>query len=182
MHLDVSFDFLCCSPWYVAKWIRLRSTLTLAYLAGLLDAEGSIGIYPAKDRTALSIIYYNTNLRLMHLVFKSLVTLGFNPLRPYLDKEKGFRSPGFEIEMKKDYWRVALCRFGECQKLLGLLPIRHPEKLAKRALALTLIQGQLWAETGPRVETIRVGIKSARDGFVEEARRLVRAKLDSRRV
>ena len=170
--LDASFDFLQSPIESSSAWISAGRTTTLSYLAGLFDAEGSIGIYPAKKRTSLNVIYYNTNLALLGFVRRSLLSFGFRPLEPYLDKKKGFRSPGYKIEMKKDYWRVMLCRFEECQAFLGVLPVRHKEKVAKKAIALSLQIGQPWVESGPRVEGPRKATKSERDLFVGEAQRV----------
>ncbi|MDG6985919.1 MAG: hypothetical protein JRM73_04140 [Nitrososphaerota archaeon] len=169
--LDTSFDFLLESFPAKSDWILSSPSITLAYLAGLFDAEGSLGIYPAKLATSLNVIYYNTNLELMWFVCAAIRRLGFRPLEPYLDKKKGFRSPGYHIEMKKDYWRVLLARFQECQAFLSELPLRHSEKVDKKALALSLELGGLWADAGPRVASIRLSIKVARDAFVNEAER-----------
>jgi hypothetical protein len=168
---DDSFRFLLSPFSEVEDWILSKASLTEAYLAGLLDAEGSVGIYPAKFRTSLNVVYYNTNLNLLWFVHRAIKSLRFRPLEPYLDKEKGFRSPGYHIEMKKDYYRVMLARFGECQEFLRGLPIRHEEKCEKKSLALDLVLGQLWKESGPKVDSIRSSIRTARDGFVAEARR-----------
>jgi hypothetical protein len=167
--VDSSFDFLFSTFSDIADWLLSRPSLTRAYLAGLLDAEGSIGIFPAKLLTSLNVAYYNTNLKLMWLVHKAISNLGFHPLEPYLDKEKGFRSPGYHIEMKKDYWRVLLARFEESQIFLRDLPLRHSEKITKKDLAISLVQGEAWEEAGPKVRGIRSAIKSARDSFVYEA-------------
>jgi len=137
--VDDSFSFLFSALSELSDWILSKPSLTLAYLAGLLDAEGSIGIYPAKLATSLNVIYYNTNLDLMHFILGALRKLGYRPLNPYLDKKKGFRSPGYHIEMKKDYWRVMLARFEECQSFLLTLPIRHKEKIAKKKSRLRFI-------------------------------------------
>ncbi len=169
--LDDSYDFLLPSFNGITEWILSKPSITSSYLAGLFDAEGSVGIYPAKMRTALNVIYYNTNLELMWFVYKAIERMGFRPLKPYLDKKKGFRSPGYHIEMKKDYWRVMLARFVECQVFLKTLPLRHPEKLAKKEVALGLTIGQSWREAGPKVDAIRSEIKFARDAFVAEAQR-----------
>jgi hypothetical protein len=173
--LDNSFDFLLVSFRAQSEWILSKHSITCAYLAGLLDAEGSIGIYPAKLLTSLNVIYYNTNLDLMRFVHEAIKGLGFRPLKPYLDKKKGFRSPGFHIEMKKDYWRVMIARFKECQVFLASLPLRHAEKVDKKALAIRLTLGQPWKESGPKVAAIRQCIKSARDDFVAEAERVLLA-------
>jgi hypothetical protein len=168
-NLDGSFGFLLEPFSNSADWILSKPSITLAYLAGLFDAEGSVGIYPAKSRTSLNILYYNTNLDLMRFVVKAIKGLGYRPLPPYLDKKKGFRSPGYHIEMKKDYWRVLLARFAECQQFLARLPLRHSEKVRKRDLANTLVLGHSWKQAGPLVQKIRAEIRLGRDAFVKAA-------------
>lgn len=170
--LDSSFEFMVSPFSDLVDWIASKPSITLAYLAGLFDAEGTVGIYPAKLLTSLNVIYYNTNLGLLRFVYKAITDLGFHPLEPYLDKEKGFRSPGYHIEMKKDYWRVVLARFEESQSFLSSLPLRHTEKVRKKALAVRLVMGQPWGETGPRVRAIRSSIKSERDSFVALAQKV----------
>jgi intein/homing endonuclease len=173
MILDDSFDFLLVSISEVADLIISRAPLVRAYLAGLFDAEGSISIHASKLLTSLNATYYNTDLKLMEFVFRAISSLGFRPQRPYLDKKKGFVSPGYHIMAKKDYWRVVLGRFEECQLFLRDLPVRHPEKAEKKLLALSLLRGQTWREVGPSVERIRTFIKSDRDAFESEAKRAV---------
>ena len=168
--LDDSFDFLLTTVPDAAQWIARRPSLVLSYLAGLLDAEGSIGIYAQRLTTVLVVTYYNTNLGLMKIVHSLILELGLRPQQPYLDKKKGFRSPGYHIEMKKDYWRVVLGRFEECQDFLRRLPIRHQEKSVKKGLAIKLHKGQLWVDVAPEVKRIRANIKSGRDAFVEQAK------------
>ena len=168
--LDSGFEFLLASFEDSADWIISKPSVTLAYLAGLFDAEGSVGIYPAKKLTSLNVLYYNTNLDLMRFVEKAIRSLGYRPLPPYLDKKKGFRSPGYHIEMKKDYWRVLLSRFKECQDFLTRLPIKHREKVKKRALAISFETREPWSDSGPKIQKIRMEIKTERDRFVEEAK------------
>ncbi|MDG7008234.1 MAG: hypothetical protein JRN06_08310 [Nitrososphaerota archaeon] len=100
--LDDSFDFLLAPFPAQSEWILSKPSVARAHLAGLLDAEGSIGIYPMRLLTSLNVIYYNTNPSLVWFVHKAIKSLGFRPLEPYLDKKKGFRSPGCQIEMKED--------------------------------------------------------------------------------
>lgn len=119
------------------EYVRKRRE-TVAYLAGLFDSEGSIGVYRNAKKTAIVLAYCNTDLALLRRVGKGIAELGCHPLRPYLDRKKGFRSPGYHIEMKKDYWRVLVASFEEAQAILRILPIRHSEKIAKRALALSM--------------------------------------------
>ena len=167
--LDSSFEFLFPRISALRDWILSQPSITVSYLAGLFDAEGSVGIYPAKRHTSLTVTYYNTDLDLLRFVHDAIGLLGFNPLLPYLDKKRGSRSPGYKIELKKDYWRVQVCRFEDSLGLLRSLPMRHREKIAKKALALTLSIGEPWSAVGPKVESVRASINAERDGFVAKA-------------
>ena len=170
--VDNTFDFLLEDRDAVWKWVAERESTLLAYLAGFLDAEGTISINAARLLISMDVAYYNTNVELITFVFHSLKGLGFRPSPPYLDKKRGFVTPGYHIEMKRDYWRVVLSRFEECKRLLGRLPIKHREKVQKRTLALGLALGQSWIEVGPRVQGLRMTIKASRDAFVAEAQRV----------
>jgi len=169
--LDNSFEFLLDDQETCWDCVSGRESLMLAYLAGVLDSEGNIWVGPAKLKTAITVSYYNTNLELLRFVHRVLTMLGYNPLEPYLDKAKGFRSPGYHIEMKKDYWRVVLARFKQSQSLLERMPIRHDEKIAKQRLALTLEMGEPWENVEDKVQSIRTSIHLARDQFVQLAER-----------
>jgi hypothetical protein len=171
--LDDTFDFLLLTK--AQGWaLATRSHSTLAYLAGFFDAEGSIGICRNANAVAIVLAYYNTDLALLRRVRKGLVGLGYHPLRPYLDKKKGFRSPGYHIEMKKDYFRVLVARFDEAQAILRILPIRHPEKLAKKKLALSIERGTDWHRVSSRLATLRARVLDQRNRFVGEAERKLR--------
>ena len=167
--LDDSFEFLLMAPKRCWDWVSGHEKTVIAYVAGMVDAEGSIGIYPNKNDTALTVNFYNTNVELLWFIHREVTKLGYSPLEPYLDKPKGFRSSGYHIEMKKDYWRVVLARFNESQSLIRRLPLRHSEKIAKQQLALTLSLGDHWINVRDSVQEIRNAIRVARDQFVQLA-------------
>ncbi|MDA4116029.1 MAG: LAGLIDADG family homing endonuclease [Thaumarchaeota archaeon] len=168
-NVDGSFIFLLESEAESWEWIGRFESTVLAYLAGLFDAEGHVGIYRNARTTALTLTFYNTNLGLLSLVHTWLTTLGYSPLKPYLDKPKGFRSPGYHIEMKKDYWRLVIATFEESQSLLTKLPLRHREKIMKKRLGLAISRGDRWTDVRDRVAEIRQAIRSERNAFVAEA-------------
>ncbi len=167
--LDGSFDFLCWSLSEVWTWISDTRNRILSFIAGFLDAEGHLGISSSGKNTCLIISIYNTNLSLLQRIKTELKILGFSPLGPYLDKPKGSKTSKYGIERKKDYWRIALARFDECKALLRLLPLRHPEKLRRKELSLSLLLGQRWDVVAPRIQELRRAVKDGRDSFVREA-------------
>lgn len=167
--VDGSFSFLLEPRNECRDWISDDSSTILAYLSGLLDAEGTIGIYPNARTTSVQVIYYNTDLDLIRCVRNWIIHLGYNALEPYLDKPKGFRSPGFRIEMKKDYWRVMVATFEQSQGLLSRLQPRHREKAAKKALALSIEKGTLWSHVAPKVNKFRDSVRNETVAFTREA-------------
>ncbi len=178
--LDSSFEFLTEEVSATWGWISGARGRILGYLAGLLDAEGSIGLYRSGRATSLVVSYYNTNREMMDFLFHSLVGLGCHPLPPYLDKPAGFRTPGFKIEMKHDYYRVLVASFDEAQFYLSILPLRHREKRAKAEIALTLSHRQSWQSVVGRVVALRDEIRRERDMYVRQAKEAVEDRLTKR--
>ncbi|MDG6991332.1 MAG: hypothetical protein JRM99_07955, partial [Nitrososphaerota archaeon] len=89
--VDQTFGFLLTDLRAAWEWVSTKESILLAYLAGVLDAEGSIGIWSNRAGTALQVNYYNTRFELLTFIKTALETLGYRPLGPYLDKEKGLR-------------------------------------------------------------------------------------------
>jgi len=168
--VDNSFEFLLQSRESAWAWVSTKESTLLGYLAGVLDAEGSIGIYGNGSGIALQLLFYNTHLELLRFIYGCLVKLGYGPLGPYLDKKRGTLTSKYGIVRRKDYWKIALARFDQVQDLLPRLPIRHPEKVPRKQLALSLALSQPWDDVAPRIEELRKSIRLGRDAFVGEAR------------
>lgn len=168
--VDETFGFLVGDRG--AQRASLNGVLNIqSYLAGVLDAEGSIGIFENARHVALIISIYNTDLSLLGFVKGSLLTSHYHVLGPYLDKRKGTITSKYKIARKKDYWRVAVAVFEDCQALLRSLPLRHPEKRARKELALSIRKGMRWESVLPQVQSLRDSVRADRDRFVEVARR-----------
>jgi hypothetical protein len=167
--LDPSFEFIIQEIVDSRDWILASDDRILGYVAGLVDAEGNIGFSRDKKNTSLMVAIYNTDTGLLQCAKEGLQKLGYRPVGPYLDKEAGFRSPGYGIEMKKDYWKIVLARFDEAQSVLKRLPLAHPEKVAKKSLALSLNYREPWEKVEPRVTALRDSVVAARDEFVKLA-------------
>ena len=169
--VDSSFDFLLDDRATVWERVTAKESTLLAYLAGVLDAEGSVGIHSNGYGTSVRVMYYNTSHELLSFVKTGLVSLGYGPTGPYLDKKKGTSTSKYRIERKKDYWKLALQKFGHATNLLRRLPIRQDEKVKRKQLALSISLGQAWASVKPLVEALRNTIHQERDKFVVEAER-----------
>ena len=169
--LDNSFGFLLMDQEESWEFVARRGSLALHYLAGIIDAEGSIGIWSNGKGTAIQVVVYNTNLSLLKFIFEVLTSRGLHPVGPYLDKKKGTTTSKYGIMRKKDYWKIALANFVEVQSLLREVPIRHREKQERRELALGITLGQPWATVEAGVKSLRRRHIEERDQFVNQAQR-----------
>ena len=158
--LDRSFGFLLEQRLEAWRWIESENSRVRGYLAGLIDSEGNVAIYNDKGNTALLVTIYNTDLELIKFAATSMRRLGYRVLGPYLDKPKGFRSPGYHIEMTKDYWKIVIARFEDSQRFLAELGIRHDEKMNKKKIALGLSFRQPWSSASESVRTLQNKIRS----------------------
>jgi len=165
--LDDSFAFLLEPREKCRDWVRKQDETMLAYLAGLVDAEGHIRMYPNPRTVGIIVSVWNTDFDLVRFASDCLKRLGYRPMEPYLDKRAGGKSSGFHIERKKDYWRLQLGRFDEAQSLLQRLPLRHREKVERKRLALSVSKGEDYEVIGSKVSSFARSIK-------EEARQFTR--------
>lgn len=173
--LDDSFQFLLSSHETSWEWVARKESTMCSYLAGIWDAEGSVGIYPNSRVTSIRLSVYNTDTQLLQFIRRALINLGYTPMGPYLEKLKGSKTSKHKIPHRKDYWRLAIFDFDQAQSLLRRLPLLHREKVAKEELALSLRRGEHWDRVAARIEAIRNSIQLERDRF------LVAAQLDYER-
>ena len=167
--LDSSFEFLLEDRSTSWNWIQEEATTILAYISGAWDAEGSVGIFKNANCTAILLSVYNTNTDFLDYIQRMLVKIGYHPVGPYLDKRKGTVTSKYKIERKKDYWKLVVASFDESQSLLRRLPLQHPEKIARKELALSLRRGDKWKDVQARVRFLRHSELEERDTFVRLA-------------
>lgn len=174
--LDESFGFLDCGVEECWTWVCRSKNRILAYIAGAVDAEGHIGIFRNYRTTAIVISVFNTNRRFLLRLKLGLEKYNYRVLGPYLDKRRGTSSGKYRIVRRKDYWRVAIADFEQCQTLLSSLPMRHQEKLARRQLAVGMHKGRRWEDVKREIEKIRSEILADRDIYVARAAILMRER------
>lgn len=167
--LDGSFEFLLEDRVTSWNWIQRNLNTILAYLAGAWDAEGHVGILKNANCTAITLTIFNTNTDFLGFVRTILIQIGYHPVGLYLDKRKGTVTSKYKIERKKDYWKLVVAIFDEAQSLLRSMPIQHPEKIARKELALTLQRGDKWEDVRGRVKALRRSEIQGRDDFVKLA-------------
>jgi len=125
----------------------------LAYLAGLFDAEGSLWIWDGRA-FAPRLSFTNKDLTMLGWIETQLSRLGFQCSRSL---------PDARGVCKTNLWRKA-----EVVALLEILPIRHPEKVAKARLVIG--KGQRIPEFDAEWYALLDTIESERAAFIEAAR------------
>ena len=154
--LDPSFCFLFGAK-SLPEWVFSKDCMTY-FTAGLFDAEGSIWCNKSTRHFELSIT--NSDNVVLEKVADGLNQLG---LSPYL---------GFS--RRNRVWKLQFWRPDEVHKFISVIPVRHPEKVAKILLVKQLGEG-LSPEAYDRLigkwDLIISGIKNDRDEFVGAAKR-----------
>ena len=149
--LDESFTFLLDLK-KTAREVLAKDDLFLDFLAGFFDAEGSI-YYHSKHRWggAFELGITNTNEELLRKIATMLEALGIStklariPIDPQRALERGIKNAGEFI------WRLNVWRADSVKRLLQWLPLRHPEKVAKAAIALRL---EPWPTMNRRLQVL----------------------------
>jgi hypothetical protein len=167
--LDKSFEFLLEPRDKCREWVMRKGSTMLAYLAGLIDAEGHIRPHANPKTVGIDVSIWNTDTELLDFAYNCLKHLGYRPLEPYLSQPPGGESSGFHIARRKAEWRVLLARFEETQSLLRRLPLQHREKVAKKEVALSVAQGDLYDGIAEKVSSLRKSIKEETEWFTKLA-------------
>ncbi|MGH9919203.1 MAG: LAGLIDADG family homing endonuclease [Nitrososphaerales archaeon] len=135
--MDKSFEFLLDREVYVETAFQ-DAELFLAFLAGFFDAEGSLYFHKKREHGAFELTFSNTKEALLSRICGRLWDLGYHASisRKRQNPEKALDRG---IKNSSDWiWCLALWRHKDVVRLLGAMPIRHPEKLEKRSIALKL--------------------------------------------
>jgi hypothetical protein len=167
--LDESFSFLLDPRAKCREWVEMKDSTMLAYVAGLIDAEGNIRIYPNPRTIGIIVSVWNTDKELLEFAHKCLNLLGSRPMKPYLHARIGPIHSGFRIERKKEYWRVLVGRFDEAQSLLRKLPLQHREKVAMTEVALSVTKGDPYEKVADLVSSFKKAVKEERTRYTELA-------------
>ena len=167
--LDKSFEFLLEPRDRCREWVLSKESTMLAYLAGLIDAEGHIRPHANPKTVGIEVSIWNTDIGLLEFAYKCLKQLGYMPLEPYLSQPPGGVSSGFHIARKKAEWRVLLARFEETQSLLRRLPLKHHEKVALKEVALSVAKGDLFEKIAERLSFLKKVFRDETDRYTKQA-------------
>ncbi len=172
--LDASFDFLFQEFEDVRSWIESKRNVLLSYLAGLLDAEGSI--ITTRDNRGYATVfvdYYNTNKNLLDWVQRSMRTMGY-PTSLRINKREGVRTKKYGIVHRSDYWQLST--FGiRAIDFARSLNLRHPEKIRRRTMAMKVTNQTPYQIYEKENEALRLSIRTEVTKSVETAEERFRA-------
>jgi len=167
--LDSSFGFLLIRP--AMEEIESYSKREfMAFLAGFFDAEGSIFLHRKSGRYVPELTLTNTDVALLTHAKQRLEEQGFHLALEKREQRKG-RSGGMPAGV---IYRLRAWRFREVQLILGLLRVRHPEKVAEKTLIAGLVQPSRSDSNRlliAKLLAMREDIIHDRNDFVSEAER-----------
>ena len=167
--LDGSFEFLFLELPQVKDWLCSNLSLMLAYLGGLLDAEGSVVTTRNKrGNVLLFAAWNNSDLDLLTWVRERLRDLGY-PTSLCLNKRKGVRSKKYGIIHRRDYWQLSIFGNSRVQLFLRSISPRHDEKLRRIRIALSVTEGERFSEVSEELIKLRAEIKAGVEAFVRKA-------------
>jgi len=136
--LDASFEFLLRRFDEVRAWVEGSSSRIIAYLPGFLDAEGSILVTRSvKGRIVVFVDYFNENRTILEWIAACVHQFGLGTsLR--INKPIGRGTTGFHLNHNNEYFQLSLFSTGHIISFIRRLGPRHPEKIARRELALDI--------------------------------------------
>lgn len=155
VRLDRSFDFLLRSLSSGAIAGLSSPGLRAAWLAGLIDTDGNVGIAHSGDCARFRIAVSSSDLSLLSEV-KNLARMdGYTFDGPCRTGDKGYVTKKFGIAYQEDHWVIMLQRNGEVKRMLSVLPLMHAEKVAAKNLILGTGLAVKWDSIRLAVEELR---------------------------
>jgi hypothetical protein len=168
--LDSSFDFLLIRP-TVEELGALPQEEFAAFLAGFFDAEGSILFHRKGRWGGFELAIANMDFRLLDLIAMKLEQYHCSSVvvRRKQDMNRGVKSGQDHI------WRLEIYRGGDVRLVLGLVRLRHPEKIRKAAIVLhprSMLDRNQLNYVAEEWERLAKQIEKERDEFVSSARKI----------
>ncbi len=162
-HLDLeSFSFLLESKTKISK--EMNDKDLFYFLAGFIDSDGGFVIKKVREHVQYGIRFFGENLSILLEVKQRLERQNYKPIlckthskgEVHFYKNKKFR-------YNEDYYTLELSRKREVFELLERLPIRHPEKIAKRKLIQSIETRNIkhWKDVENEIITLRKTIQES---------------------
>jgi hypothetical protein len=138
--LDVnSFSFLIKSK--TDNNITFDDNSFYYFLAGLIDSDGAVYTRKSHKYAQYIIRIFGEDKELLEKIKNRFKIMGHNPSF-YINSKKGdFRYyHNKRMNYNKDYYILELSRKKEVFNMLNKLPLRHPEKIARKEIMLKFIK------------------------------------------
>jgi hypothetical protein len=130
-YLNNSFKFLLEKNKKVDKWILGNQKYFFAFLAGYIDAEGSIKIYGNKnciEQARFTLATYDKTI--LRQIREKLISIGITCGILRIFSSKGYRTKRKPLPNKQDYYGFNICSKKSLLKLFNSIRgnIKHPDK------------------------------------------------------
>lgn len=165
--LDDTFEFLESKLSILPSSFVESKKQFYQFLAGFIDAEGTIYFHKKKSRIGPEIIVTNTNLSLLSSIKERLERDDFSVVLQQTEQPavKSAKSPRY-------IWKIRIWRYHDVSHLLTKLPLLHSERVAK-AEVVSLLPYKADSSTRRQVqlEWVRLAEKIREDrlGFLRDA-------------
>ncbi len=167
--LDDSFSFLLKEFEEVKDWIVESEARVLAYLSGFLDAEGSILVTRnTRGGIVIFVDYFNEYRPILEWIRDQVRKTGLGTsIR--MNKPIGRGTTGFLLNHNHEYWQMSIFSANGIQGFIRKLEVRHPEKIARREIALSVTKTMVYRDIAGQVVSLRAQIKADVARFVKLA-------------
>lgn len=169
--LDTSFEFLIEKPMKVPNDDRFY-----AFLAGYVDSEGTWSFSRQVNKIVFHFWIKSQDIDLLDQIKRNLEKDGFHPSHLKLahkgqhQHENSANENRIEIEYRRDYWQLRICRQNEIFLLAKkLIPfVRHEEKV-KRMRLMFKAEEREWSKHGDKIKKLIAQISEEVKKWVKEA-------------
>lgn len=141
-----------------------------AWLAGIIDSDGSIGIIHSGEYVRFNLEISNQDLPLLLHIRRELGKLGYSPTGPYKRRSESYVTPNLNIKYRQDMYCLAIQRVPEAKEILTLTPLSHAEKCKKKEYVLALRTPAKWDAEERKITAMRDDTDCAVQQFIQQAR------------
>jgi hypothetical protein len=166
--LHPSFEFLLESFQEAMQECGRSIPAFLSFLAGFLDAEGTIYFHRKGEGGAFEVSFANSNVQVLTWIQRLLTLVGIHSNTYTFDQQENRLGYGERGTMS----RLSIFRADDIVRLLTLVHVRHSEKITKAEIALshlTAKDGDVRASLLRRWEENGLSIKLGRNNYVSKA-------------
>ena len=131
-------------------------------MAGFIDSDGSVILKKSGKYFQYVIRFFSQNLGFLHEIKRRLENLGYD-LSIHKNHKIGDKSynNGILFKYNKDYYVLETYKKAQTLDLLNKIPIKHPEKIAKRDLIYKINKSVFvrWQDVEKEVKELKLKIK-----------------------